>query len=147
VPSGSRTRQVDAVIDLVGGETQARSFAFLRPGGILVSGVSKPDQAEETRRGVRALFFLVNVTAARLTRIDADELIADVGVTLPLASDARAHEMLEGLRQHPRGTIVLRTGTRSAPRLRQMPAGEARLRAALALSPGSTDRAGPRASG
>jgi NADPH:quinone reductase-like Zn-dependent oxidoreductase len=42
--------------------------------------------------------------------IDAGELIVDVGVTLPLAGDARAHEMLEGLRQHPRGKIVLRTG-------------------------------------
>jgi len=105
---------VDAVIDLVGGETRARSFAILRPGGILVSAVSKPDQAEATRRGARALFFLVNVTTARLTQIagmiDAGELIVDVGVTLPLADAARAHEMLEGLRQHPRGKIVLRTG-------------------------------------
>ena len=107
-----KAHAVDVVIDLVGGETQARSFAFLRPGGIL--GVSKPDQAEATRRGVRALFFLVNVTTARLTQIagmiDAGELIVDVGVTLPLADAARAHEMLEGLRQHPRGKIVLRTG-------------------------------------
>jgi NADPH:quinone reductase-like Zn-dependent oxidoreductase len=45
-----KARAVDAVIDLVGSETQARSFAFLRPGGILVSAVSKPDQAEATRR-------------------------------------------------------------------------------------------------
>jgi NADPH:quinone reductase-like Zn-dependent oxidoreductase len=42
--------------------------------------------------------------------IDAGELIVDDGVTLPLADAARAHEMLEALRQHPRGKIVLRTG-------------------------------------
>ncbi|MEA2731993.1 MAG: hypothetical protein QOF70_6468 [Acetobacteraceae bacterium] len=108
-----KARAVDAVIDLVGGETQARSFAILRPSGILVSAVSKPDQAEATRRGAPALFFLVNVTTARPTQIagmiDAGELIVDVGVTLPLADVARAHEMLEGLLQHPRGKIILRT--------------------------------------
>src|SRR5262249_49558079 len=43
---------VDAVIDLVGGEIQARSFAVLRPGGILVSAVSKPDQDLAVQHGV-----------------------------------------------------------------------------------------------
>ena len=35
--------EVDAVIDLVGGETLERSFAVLRPGGVLVSAVAQPD--------------------------------------------------------------------------------------------------------
>ena len=30
------------MIDLVGGETQERSFAVLRPGGVLVSAVEQP---------------------------------------------------------------------------------------------------------
>src|SRR6185369_2458489 len=37
-------RDVDAVIDLVGGETQQRSFQVLRRGGKLISAVSRPDQ-------------------------------------------------------------------------------------------------------
>ena len=102
---------VDAVVDLVGGEVQARSFAVLRPGGILVSAVSKPNQVTATRYGVRALFFLVNVTTAHLARIaamvDAGDLTVNVGTVLPLAEARVAHEMLEGSRSRPSGKIVL----------------------------------------
>jgi NADPH:quinone reductase-like Zn-dependent oxidoreductase len=105
---------IDAVIDLVGGEVQARSFAVLRPGGILVSAVSEPDQEIATRHGVRALFFLVDVTTAHLTRIavmiDAGDLAVNVGTILPLADARVAHEMLEGLRSKARGKIVLSVG-------------------------------------
>ena len=105
---------IDAVIDLVGGEVQARSFAVLRPGGILVSAVSKPDQEAATRHGVRALFFLVNVTAAHLAQIaamiDAGGLTVNVGTVLPLTDGRVAHEMLEGSRSRPRGKIVLSVG-------------------------------------
>jgi NADPH:quinone reductase-like Zn-dependent oxidoreductase len=102
---------VDVVIDLVGGETQERSFAVLKQGGLLVSAVSKPDQALAERYGVRALFFLVEVTTMHLTRIaemiDAGELTVNVGKVLPFADARIAHEMLEGARPHPRGKIVL----------------------------------------
>lgn len=39
-----QVRDADAVIDLVGGETQTRSFQVLRRGGKLISAVSRPDQ-------------------------------------------------------------------------------------------------------
>lgn len=105
---------VDVVIDLVGGETQARSFAVLKRGGLMVSAVSEPDQAVAARHGVRALFFLVEVTTLHLTRIaemiDAGELRVNVGQVLPFAEARAAHEMLEGRRPHPRGKIVLTVG-------------------------------------
>jgi NADPH:quinone reductase-like Zn-dependent oxidoreductase len=59
-------RDADAVIDLVGGETQVRSFQVLRRGGKLISAVSRPDQHLAQRQGVEAAFFLVNVTRERL---------------------------------------------------------------------------------
>ena len=109
-----RVGGVDAVIDLVGGEVQARSFAVLKPGGILVSAVSEPDQQTAARHGVRALFFLVDVTTAHLDRIaklvDAGHLSFSLGTILPLAEARIAHEMLEGLRPKPEGKIVLRAG-------------------------------------
>ncbi|MDE1994345.1 MAG: NADP-dependent oxidoreductase, partial [Rhizobiaceae bacterium] len=78
---------VDAVIDLVGGDTQTRSFLVLRAGGKLISAVSQPDQDEAKRRDVEARFFLVNVTTAALTKIaamiDARELVTNVGTVLP----------------------------------------------------------------
>ncbi len=107
-------KNVDAVIDLVGGEVQARSFEILKPGGVLVSAVSQPDREAATRRGVRALFFLVDVTTAHLARvaamIDAGELTPNVGAILPLADARLAHEILEGTRPRPGGKIVLRVG-------------------------------------
>lgn len=110
-----RAGDLDAVIDLVGGETQQRSFAVLKTGGALISAVSQPDQELAKSRGVRALFFLVEVTTARLEEISAalneNRLTPSVGTVLPLAAARSAHEMLDGTRTHPRGKIVLRVGS------------------------------------
>lgn len=104
-------QRVDAVIDLVGGETQTRSFDVLEPGGALISAHSQPDQALASRHGVRAAFFLVNVTTERLDHfadlLQARKLVTNIGAVLPLASVRVAHEMLDGVRPHPRGKIVL----------------------------------------
>jgi NADPH:quinone reductase-like Zn-dependent oxidoreductase len=102
---------IDAVIDLIGGETQARSFAVLRQGGALISTVAPPDQSVAAEHGVRAAFFLVDVTTERLARIaamiEAGTLTTSVGAVLRLAAARVAHEMIEGRRPSPRGKIVL----------------------------------------
>lgn len=104
-------RDVDLVVDTVGGETQTRSFSVLRPGGRLVSSVSQPDQDEAARRDVAAAYFIVEVTRKRLMsltdQIEAGRLSVEVGEVLPLADARRAHEMLAGA-PHRRGKIVLR---------------------------------------
>ena len=106
-----KVRDADAVIDLVGGEIQKRSFQGLRRGGKLISAVSDPDQDLARKHGVEAAFFLVKVTTEILTEIgrliDGGELRARVGAVLPLADAREAHLMLEGLRPHPKGKIVL----------------------------------------
>lgn len=105
-------RDVDAVIDLVGGETQARSFSVLKRGGRLVSAVSNPDAETAARYEVRANFFLVNVTTAALReigdRLARRELLTDVGLVLPFTEVRVAHEMLDGNQPKPRGKMVLR---------------------------------------
>ena len=102
---------VDVVLDTIGGDTQYRSFAVLKPGGALVSSVAPPDQQTAARRNVRARFFLVDVSSRRLEQlaalIDAGELTTSVGDVLPLAEARTAHEMLAG-KPHKRGKIVLR---------------------------------------
>jgi NADPH:quinone reductase-like Zn-dependent oxidoreductase len=107
-------RDADAVIDLVGGETQTRSFQVLRRGGKLISAVSPPDQDIAQRHGVEAAFFLVNVTSRNLAQIaallDGGELRTHVGAVLPLADASEAHMMLEHLRLQPKGKIVLAVG-------------------------------------
>lgn len=103
--------KVDAVIDLVGGETQARSFSVLKTGGHLVSAVSAPDPETATAQGVNARFFLVRVTTDHLNRIaaliDEGRLRTNVATVLPLGAAREAHEMLEGVRPRLGGKIVL----------------------------------------
>ena len=107
-------RDADAVIDLVGGETQKRSFQVLRRGGKLISAVSRPDQHLAQSHGVEAAFFLVNVTSQYLAEIagliDGGKLRTRVGAVLPLADAREAHFMLERVRPQPKGKIVLAVG-------------------------------------
>lgn len=101
---------VDVVLDTVGGDTQQRSLRVLRPGGILVSVVSPVSATAQKRYGVRAAYFYVDVTTARLNKItelfDSDKLVTNVGTVLPLEEARIAHEMLGGA-SHKRGKIVL----------------------------------------
>jgi NADPH:quinone reductase-like Zn-dependent oxidoreductase len=105
-------RRADAVIDTVGGAMQEQLFTLLKPGGIIVSSVSRPNLQLAQKRRVRADYFIVDVNTAQLTRLaemhDSDELVVPVGSVLPLAEARAAHEMLAGSRAHRRGKIVLR---------------------------------------
>jgi NADPH:quinone reductase-like Zn-dependent oxidoreductase len=105
-------QNVDAVLDLVGGETQRRSFQVLRRGGRLISAVSTPDLELAKSDGVEATFFLVKVAGQYLTEIadliDSGKLRTRVGKVLRLADAREAHFILEGRRRPaPKGKIVL----------------------------------------
>jgi len=101
---------VDVVLDTVGGETQQRALRVLKRGGILVSAVSPVPEPLQERYGIRAAYFYVDVTTARLNKIselfDTGKLVTDVGTVLPLDKASVAHEMLGGA-PHKRGKIVL----------------------------------------
>jgi NADPH:quinone reductase-like Zn-dependent oxidoreductase len=107
----AEAQDVDAVIDLVGGEVQERSFRVLRRGGKLISAVSPPDQNLAQSHGIEAAFFLVQVTSRRLADIaaliDGGKLKTHIGAVLPLADAREAHLMLEHLQPQPKGKIVL----------------------------------------
>jgi NADPH:quinone reductase-like Zn-dependent oxidoreductase len=109
-------RDVDVVLDTVGGEVQARSFAVMRPGGVLVSSAAPPDTALAARHGVAAIFFLVAVTTDTLTKIGAlmaaGDLHVRIGEVMPLADARKAHDMLAGA-PHRIGKIILTTEARS----------------------------------
>jgi NADPH:quinone reductase-like Zn-dependent oxidoreductase len=104
-------REVDVVIDTVGGATRERSFRVLKPGGILVSVVSPVSEETAKRYGVEAVFFYVEVTTSRLQHLtelfDSGKLVPAVGTVLPLSQARVAHDMLAGA-PHNRGKIVLK---------------------------------------
>ncbi len=104
-------RRADAVIDTVGGPAQDQLLGFVKPGGIMVSSVSRPNVQLAQKRRVRADYFIVDVNTAQLARLadmhDNNELVVPVGSVLPLSEARAAHEMLAGTRAHKRGKIVL----------------------------------------
>ena len=104
-------KDVDAVLDTVGGDTLERSYGVLKRGGILVSSAAQPSEEKAQQHGVRARFFLVEVTTERLNKIgeliDAGELDTEVGEVLWLDEARQAQEMLEGA-PHRRGKIVIK---------------------------------------
>lgn len=103
-------RDVDVVLDTLGGDVQERSWKVLRKGGILVStlGISSPDAGREF--GVRAEGVGVRPDAGELARIaaliDARKVRPVIGVVVPLAEAAKAHELSQS--GHARGKIVLK---------------------------------------
>jgi NADPH:quinone reductase-like Zn-dependent oxidoreductase len=104
---------VDVVFDLVAGETQARSWGVLKPGGILVSTLGPPDEHQAKAHGARGAGYMVQPNGQQLAEID--RLIVDgrvrpvIGAVLSLPEVAVAHERLE---QHRvRGKVVLEVAT------------------------------------
>ncbi|MFJ9244596.1 NADP-dependent oxidoreductase [Streptomyces sp. NPDC101776] len=103
---------VDVVFDAVGGETQSRSWAVLRPGGTLVSIVRPPDPGASTDATARGVFFVVEPDRAGLEAvtglIDDGQLAPAVDRVVPLAETRAAYEALA--KEHRRGKIVLHVG-------------------------------------
>lgn len=105
--------EVDMVFDLVGGNTQERSWAVLKEGGILVSTLQEPDPEIARAHKVRtAPRYMAAPDAGQLRAIA--ELIAAgkvrvvVSETYPLERVEQAQERLE--QGHLRGKIVLTLG-------------------------------------
>ena len=109
-PFESVARNVDAVFDTVGGETQQRSWAILKPGGILLSIVQPPSQETADSYGVRQQFIGTAQAGGELlakfaSMVDAGQLKVNVSTVLPLSEIQRAHTMVEG--RHTRGKLAL----------------------------------------
>jgi NADPH:quinone reductase-like Zn-dependent oxidoreductase len=105
------SRPLDAVIDTIGGDALESTTEALRPNGIIVSVVRTLDEAYIRSKGMRAAYFIVDVTRDRLDRISAmierGTLDLPVGEVLDLADASTAHSMLDGAPHKP-GKIVLK---------------------------------------
>ncbi len=101
---------VDAVLDTISGETQVRSWATLRDGGVLVStlpGATAPPEA--TARGVQAKSFGAHPDGPQLKEIgrlvDAGQVKTRIGATFPLSEAKQAQEQAKS--GHTQGKVVL----------------------------------------
>jgi NADPH:quinone reductase-like Zn-dependent oxidoreductase len=87
-------REVDLVVDLVGGDVLDRSWSVLKPGGTLVSIVEDPSVRAPRGSTARSVFFVVEPSGTQLVElgrmIDAGKLRPNVGTVFPLARGAEA---------------------------------------------------------
>jgi NADPH:quinone reductase-like Zn-dependent oxidoreductase len=105
----TEVHDLDMVFDLIGGETQDRSWALLKPGGILVSTLGPPSVEKAAAHGVRSAGYRAEARGADLTEIgalvDAGKVKPMVTKTFALKDAAAAQEFVEA--QHPLGKVVL----------------------------------------
>jgi len=105
---------VDVVLDTVGGETLERSWAVLKPGGVLISIIAPPPDSAAQRRataaGIRSIFFIVEPKQAQLVELGQ---LLDAGQIRPIVADVYALEQARdaytrGPERHQPGKVVLR---------------------------------------
>jgi NADPH:quinone reductase-like Zn-dependent oxidoreductase len=103
-------RNIDIVLDTIGGETQERSWSVLKKGGVLVSLVQPPPEEKAEELGVRATFVAGHPSGAQLAEIakiiDSGKLTPIIDRILPLSEVRRAHQLSQS--GHTHGKIVLR---------------------------------------
>ncbi|MGB6976638.1 MAG: NADP-dependent oxidoreductase [Gammaproteobacteria bacterium] len=102
-------RDVDVVLDTIGGETQTRSWQCLRPNGILVSTISQPDEKIAKQQGKQGVYMFVQPNGLRLEElaqmIDVGEIKPLIDVILPLQEVVKAQE--RSASGHAKGKIIL----------------------------------------
>ena len=103
-------KDVDVVVDGVGGETMARSYPIVKKGGILVSLVGRVDQAQLDKYGIRGTSVGVRPNGEQLAQIgkliDQKKIKVVISDTFPLADAAKAEAKADT--GHARGKIVLK---------------------------------------
>jgi NADPH:quinone reductase-like Zn-dependent oxidoreductase len=99
-------RDVDVVLDHLGGKTAEKSVSVLKDGGILISLAAPPEVTLPKGRGLSARFFIVEPDRAQLTElarlVDDGKLRVEVGEVFPLEAAAEAYRY-----GHRRGKVVL----------------------------------------
>jgi NADPH:quinone reductase-like Zn-dependent oxidoreductase len=103
-------KDVDIVLDPVGRDTLARSYAVVKKGGIICTLVARPDPAQLEKFGIRGASIAVTPNAANLAEItkliDDKKIKPIVTQVLPLSEGVKALEQAET--HHSRGKIVLK---------------------------------------
>ncbi len=100
---------VDMVFDLVGGETQKRSFGVIKNGGILVSTLGEPERPDTVSGNIRVAGYMAKPNADQLHEIadliEQGQVKVLLHKVFPLDKAADAQRTLEN--EHVQGKIVL----------------------------------------
>lgn len=103
-------KDVDVVLDAVGRDTLARSYAVVKKGGIIATLVARPDQAELDKHGIRGASIWGKPDAGELAEItkliEEKKIKPIVSEVLPLSDAVKASQ--QAATHHTRGKIVLK---------------------------------------
>ena len=101
---------IDAVVDLVGGDTLSRSYAVVKKGGVLATTVQPIDESAAERAGIRAVQVVMRRNAedlAELARlVEKGALKPRLDKTLSLSQAREAQELSEAGKT--KGKVILK---------------------------------------
>jgi NADPH:quinone reductase-like Zn-dependent oxidoreductase len=102
--------QVDAVLDLIGGETATRSFAVVKKGGVMVSTVGAANAALAAQAGIRGVNIAQQRSAADLAElagfVERGEVKPRMGAVFPLEQAREAQDASQ--KGRAKGKILLK---------------------------------------
>ena len=103
-------KDVDVVLDSIGGDTLARSYGVVKTGGIIVSIVARLNESELEKHGIRGAALSVEPNSEELAEIgkliDDRKIKVIVSQTFPLSEAMKAQEQVAT--GHTRGKVVLK---------------------------------------
>jgi NADPH:quinone reductase-like Zn-dependent oxidoreductase len=106
----NRVSGVDAVVDLVGGDTLTRSYAVVRIGGVLATTVQPVDESAASRAGIHAVMMIMKRNADELVElaslVERRALKPRLAQTLSLSQAKEAQEMIQSGKTH--GKVILK---------------------------------------
>jgi NADPH:quinone reductase-like Zn-dependent oxidoreductase len=104
-----KLKDIDVVLDTLGGEVQEKSLGVLKQGGILVSTVGVKDEASIKAKGLRSAAFMAQSRTKDLEEIadliDSHAVVPVISRIFQLKDAAEAQRL--GEKGHTRGKIVL----------------------------------------
>ena len=105
-----QVRDVDVVLDLVGGDVHERSCRVLRPGGVMVFLIAEPFEDHSLKYGIELRQAMIEDNKSVLEKVVAlaaeGSIAPQVSRVMPLSEVAEAHRLVES-GQNSRGRIVL----------------------------------------
>jgi NADPH:quinone reductase-like Zn-dependent oxidoreductase len=105
-----KARELDAVVDLVGGDTLARSYSIVKKGGALATTVQPIDESVTKQAGIRGVHFLMKRSASDLAElaklVDQGVVKPRVSQTMDLAHAKEAQQLNETGQSH--GKFILK---------------------------------------
>jgi NADPH:quinone reductase-like Zn-dependent oxidoreductase len=107
-PFEDSVKNIDAVLDTVGGEVQQRSYSVLKPGGALVAINQPPSEEQAAKHKVKASMLVTEASTGSLQAVarlvDAGDIKPFVAKTYPLGDVAKAWRDIRA--NHVEGKVV-----------------------------------------